>query len=196
MMRQLAVVGLTVAFALLFTTPPASADAYSFGLIPGNGSVAGPPGSTVGWGYSITNLNPIGGDWLVTTSVSAGLFLNGTPNASVFDFPVVAPATTITVPFSPVVTAACPSPPCGLYGLTWNAGAPVGFTNTGNFVLGAEFWTGDPLAGGTFVAAAPSATQPYSATVVPEPLSCLLLVTGLGALWLRRKGNVIPRQTP
>src|ERR1035438_2868744 len=48
-------------------------------------SIAGPANSTIGWGYSITN--PSATQWLVITGLSAGTFVNGSPDSSYFDFP-------------------------------------------------------------------------------------------------------------
>ena len=45
-------------------------------LIPFSGGVAGPPGSTVGWGYTITNNTAL---WIRAEAVSSDAFLNGTP---------------------------------------------------------------------------------------------------------------------
>ena len=60
-----------------------NADTFTFGTLPLSGDVAGWAGSTVGWGYIITNNSLT--DWLVTTGVNADIFLNGTPDASIFD---------------------------------------------------------------------------------------------------------------
>src|SRR5207249_1049270 len=91
---------LWVAWAILIGNSAAHADSFTFDTLPSSGDVAGPAGSTVGWGYTITNsaLN----DWLVMTGLSAGSFLNGTPDSSFFDFPILAPQTTLSVPFDPV----------------------------------------------------------------------------------------------
>lgn len=78
--------------------------------------------------------------------------------------------------------------PAGLYELTWNSSAPLGFTNAGNFVLNAEWWNGDPSAGGSFSSAAPNSIQPYSATVTtatPEPATVGLVGLVLLAIPLR-----------
>jgi hypothetical protein len=179
---RLAIVSGAVAF-LLCLTPAARADSFTFGLLPPSGAVAGPPGATVGWGYSITNQSAT--NWLVLTGLSADVFLNGTPNAALFDFPTIAPTTTITVPYDPINFL-------GLYEFTWDPSAPVGFTNLGSFILSGEFWTNDPLAGGSFVSLAADQSAAYSATVtpsaaVPEPSTLLLLATGLSGLAARKR---------
>ncbi|MBS1857497.1 MAG: PEP-CTERM sorting domain-containing protein [Acidobacteria bacterium] len=158
-------------------------DTITFGLIPGDGNVSGPPGSTVGWGYSVTN--PETTDWFVPILLNSDSFANGTAFL-LFDFPSVAPGATISVPFDPIAGV-------GLYGLTWDSGAPVGFVNSGNFVLSAGWWDGDPLNGGNFLFNEPDINLPYTATVteggpatVPEPSALWLLLTGLVATaWLK-----------
>ena len=79
-------------------------------------------------GYSITNESTT--DWLLTINLNSDAFLDGTAN-SLFDFPEVAPGTTVTDAFDPINSI-------GLYELTWDPDAPTGFTNSGNFVLSAQ----------------------------------------------------------
>jgi hypothetical protein len=121
------------------------------------------PGSTIGWGYALQNQSS--SLWLVPSDLNAGTFLNGTP-ALLFDFPVLGPGASATKDFDPGTST-------GLYQLTWDALAPLGFVNAGTFTLGAQWWSGDPTAGGVFVSDAPSARATYMATVtasaVPEP---------------------------
>lgn len=133
-----------------------SADAlsYSFSTVPANGAISGTASSTIGWGYSITNNDST--NWLVATDLSAGLFQKATPDGSLFDLPILAPATSVTVPYDGIR---------GLYALTWDADAQLGLTNGGVFSLSAEWYSGDPLAGGTFLESASETTAAYSATV-------------------------------
>jgi hypothetical protein len=76
----------------------------------------------------------------------------------------------------------------GLYELLWDVSAPVGFVNSGNFTLSGEWWDGDPLNGGNFIADAPDIALPYLATVgqgsstVPEPSSFVLLVCAIAMI--------------
>ena len=152
---------------------------FRFMALPTGGAVSGAPGTTVGWGYELANPSPT--DWLVITALNADPFSNGTPSAGPFDSPILGPGTQVTVPYGGGF---------GLYELTWDSGAPLGFMNSGIFVLSGEFWDGDPLAGGAWLAAANDQSSPYSATVtaetpIPDPGSTLLLlgmsVVGLGA---------------
>ena len=163
------------------------ADSFTFSTVPPSGSISGAAGSTVGWGYSVTN-NSLD-QWLVFNSVgSDSAFSNGTPNFGVFDSPVVAPNSTITTDYDGTN---------GLFEFTWNASAPAGSFNSGNFVLSAEWWSGNPfddVAPGEFLESIPDRSVPYSVTVpvscnctpVPESSSLLLLVCGMGGLLLLR----------
>jgi hypothetical protein len=149
---------------------------------PLDGNIGGPAGSTIGWGYEIAN--PDAALWLVLTGVSADPFLHGTPLA-LFDLPVLAPGLTLNQAFDGVN---------GLYGISWDASAPQGFVNSGAFLLTAEWWDGDPLAGGSFVELADNLSLDYSAIVtqqgpgeLPEPALPLLMGMGLAAALLARR---------
>src|SRR5579864_6227037 len=109
---------------LLSLVCPDSA-AILFSVIPADGNVSGPPGSLVGWGYSLMNTDSL--NWFLSTNLNSDSFANGTPT-SLFDFPTVAPGATVTEAFDPVNSI-------GLFELQWDAGAPPGFVNSGNFVL-------------------------------------------------------------
>src|ERR1039457_944852 len=120
---------------------------------------------------------------------------NGTPTL-LFDFPILAPGGTVTEAFDSVNSI-------GLFELQWDVSAPVGFVNTGNFTLSGEWWDGDPLNGGSFIAAAPDIALAYSATAeqgsstVPEPSSWWLCLGALAATSclrsIRTRGR-IPRR--
>ena len=167
---------------LLSAIPAMAADIYTF-TVPDSVTVASPAGSVTGWGYTIQNGSST--NWLVTTGLTAGTFQYATPDL-LFDFPDVAPGATVTVPYDPLT-------PAGLYQIAWNTNAPGGYVNSGNFVLSAQWWNGDPLAGGRFQFAAPDSSQPYNATAAsPEPgtitlIALPLLVFGVMGVWRRRK---------
>jgi hypothetical protein len=186
------------ALAVVWLSSTALADSltFSFGTLPANGAVAGPPGSTVGWGYTVTN-NSLA-DWLVPTALNAGVFLNlnpaVVPNPNVlFDFPIVAPLQTVTLGYTPKTA--------GLFEITWASTAPLGFVNSGNFVLSADFYNANPLLNPSAVdlGPAPDVSTPYSATV-PEPPTLLLLSAGLWALQFLRKRfpsrTIVPTWVP
>jgi hypothetical protein len=175
-----------LSLGVLFATRTARADTISFKAIPSD--VSGTAGSTVGWGFSIANGSSA--DYLDLKAIDSDLFLstNGTPDASIFTFPNMAPGQTIIQPYDLANSL-------GLFQFTWNPGVPVGTMETGNFTLfGAFCAPSDPFcAEDGSVSSTALASAPYSATVssptpVPEPSSVLLLVSGLCGigLWTRR----------
>ena len=175
---------------VLASAPLVHAAPFTFSLLPASGAIAGEPGSTLGWGYSITN--PSETDWLMLTTLNADAFLNVTTTEALTALPILAPGETQTVSYNPVTLE-------GLFQITWNALAPVGSVNVGQFVFSAEFWQGDPFEGGAFLSLADDQAASYSATVsatsapVPEPATLLLMTTGLGATGLlqrRRRRSV------
>src|SRR5437763_6291258 len=109
---------------------------WSINLLP-SPDLSRPPGATVQWNYAIRNLSDA--DTLVLSDLNAGVFQYGTPQ-SIFDFPIVAPLDTALG---------------NLYQFTWDSNAPIGFINSGTFVLSADFYLGDPVNEGTFDTAAP-----------------------------------------
>jgi hypothetical protein len=164
---------------LLLVTHAARADTFSFLTDPNPGNVSGIAGSTVGWGYSITNNSA--SNSLVLTGIDSDLFLaaDGLPDASPFLFPILAPLQTLTQQYDPLN---------GLFQFTWNPGVPVGTTETGSFTVFAQFC--DNATPSNCVDAVPESAA-YTATVisnfpaaVPEPSSFLLLVSGLCGIGL------------
>src|SRR5437879_13852784 len=96
---------------LLLATHAARADTFSFITQPNPGNVSGVAGSTVGWGYSITNNSA--SNSLVLTGIDSDLFLavDGVPDASPFVFPILTPLQPITQQYDPLN---------GLFQFTWN----------------------------------------------------------------------------
>src|SRR6516165_2324325 len=90
---------LLAGFAMLVGSTSAFADTYTFAADPLSGNIQGLPGSTIGWGYSITNNSAT--DWLVTANLAANVFTNATPDASLFDFPTIAPGATASLLYDP-----------------------------------------------------------------------------------------------
>ena len=76
---------------------------HTFSLLSEDGAIAGLAGSTIGWGYSIENESTT--LWLVTSTLNSGSFDHGTPDL-LFDFPILAPGQTVTVPFNAVTSRA------------------------------------------------------------------------------------------
>lgn len=153
----------------LSAIPAMAADIYTFAVPPAE-NVSGPTGlSITGWSYTIHNESS--SLWLVTTGLSTGTFLYATPTL-LFNFPDIAPGATVDLPYDPVT-------PAGLYQIVWNTNAPPGFVNSGTFALSAQWWSGNPLGGGTLVAIAPGESQQYSASLTPIPEPGTIELAGL-----------------
>ena len=169
---------------MLLVAGAAHADGVvSFSALPAD--INGPPGSTVGWGYSITNSTS---DWLQTMNVDQGIFQHGAFTA-LFDFPVIAPGATVEVDF---VFTNGTGIDTGLGEFAWDASAPTGFVNSGLFVLSYDLFSGDPLLDPNAVdLQSGTASTPYSvtasSTAIPEPSSLYLALSGIGIALLLRK---------
>jgi len=170
---------IATAFVLFLSASTASAAPITFELLPADGAIDGEAGSTLGWGYTITNGSEF---WLMLTAIDADPFEHATADSAPFDYAILAPGEIHTVGYDALALT-------GLYQLTWDPLAPVGFTNTGLFVLSGEYWDADPFQEGGFVSNAPSISAAYSATVstVPEPATLLLMGAGAGITALGRR---------
>jgi hypothetical protein len=178
-------ISLATAAILFAGTSLAEAASITLTLLPGM-AISGPAGSTIGWGYKITNSTT---NWVETLNLTSDVFTNGTP-ASIFDFPVIAPNGSVTLLFSRVVTGPCPMPDCGLFEFTWGSGLPGGTANAGTFTITSEFFGTNPLTDPNAIdfGPTPDMTASYSVTVsgVPEPTTLVLLFIGMLALILIR----------
>jgi len=176
---------LATCLVLLWSAPTASAAPITFELLPASGAIEGEAGSTIGWGYMVSNGSEF---WLELTGISADPFQYATPDSAPFDYAILAPGETHSVAYNAATME-------GLYQLTWDALAPVGFTNTGLFVLSGAYWDADPFQGGALVSEAPSQSAAYAASVstVPEPGTLLLMGAGAGITAFARRRRRSPR---
>lgn len=176
MKRTLALVLLTAA---PLTVTAYAAELYIFTVAP-TIDIMATPGGLVGWRYSLSNQSST--KWLVTSGFNSDAFLYGL-GSPLFDFPVLSPKSGVTEVFDPILQA-------GLYQFRWDTNAPDGWTNSGNFTLSAEWWTGDPGNGGVFIAPAADSVQSYATTVqvsTPEPATSLCILTGVVVLALIKR---------
>jgi hypothetical protein len=167
----------------------ASAD---LSLIP-SGAVTGAPGSTVGWGYDITNTTA---DWLETTNLTSPSFPFGVPNA-VFDYPVIAPNSSVMELFSlSTLNNACTSLPCGIFDITLPLTLPPDTTFSGDFTVSTELFSTDPLTDPNAIdmGTGPDQTASFSLTeansvITPEPQYYGILLASTLALiaWRTRR---------
>lgn len=163
------------AWALPFT--------FTLSAGPASGVVTGAPGQTVGWGYSLINTDTI--NWFVPTQLNASSFSIGSPDASYFDFPMLAPGATAAAVFDQLAHT-------GLYGVQLFPFALPGQTDNGLFTLSGEWWSGDPLAGGTFLQASDPVQVPLTLEIeavaaLPLPGSLPLLALGMVLLLARQR---------
>ena len=171
----------------------------------------------MGWGYSITNNSSTA--WLVITGLSAGSNPNVTANPYFFDFPSIAPGTSRVVPynpyspygysfmaangfahqvqnlpFNPVLN---PFNALGLYQVTFGPNTPMGTVYSGNFVLNAVWFGGDPDTNpnAQFLNNANSSSASYGTVVTPEPASLTLVGMGLFGCAFgvkKKKSRILP----
>jgi hypothetical protein len=168
---------------LLTMGAAAHADSITLSTLPSSGAVSGIPGSTVGWGYALTNNSASNFFISETVDSSLALSVNGTADASVFDLPTLAPLQTVSLAYDPLNLL-------GLFQFTWNTNVPVGTTETGNFIVYGQFCS-DPANLSTCGNVVSSSSASFTATVtspvagVPEPSTLLFLAAGIAGLGLR-----------
>jgi len=174
-MRKLWVV-ILLSMVTLISGAPAWADGFTFSLLPSSGAIGGPPGSTVGWGYTITNDSST--DYLLLTSLNTTEdFQYGTPTDLFEDtLFLLAPDQTVAAYFNATTGA-------GLFEFNWSSDAPLGFTNSGDFDLSGLFCDATL----TNCSVAPDEYAAYSVTATPEPSTVLLLISGVVFFWFMKK---------
>lgn len=178
-MRRIFAVAL-VGIGMIVAAGAARADSLSFGfsLEPVSGNITGSPGSTIGWGYDVTNNTS---DFLLLSAVNSlvsfdpkfgpeallGVAAGNPP-------PLLAPGTSQKVFFN--LSPLDLSKQTGLFELMLSPSAPLG-TLTGIFDLTGDFFDADfnPIEQVDEFAN-------YSATV-PEPSTIFLLASGLVLCW-------------
>jgi PEP-CTERM motif len=164
-------------------------------LSPG-GSLSGLPGSTVGWGFTLTNdLN-----WIEVAQAQFCLDVPlgnpcFNPSAQFIDIisnppndVIVGPGGSVSQPYAPLVFV-------GLGSFVIDPGAVPGSSVVGNILLTYNEFDGDPNQGGNQIGfneaiSAAARVTANGATTVPEPATwglASIALAGLGALRLRRR---------
>jgi len=167
---------LTILIVGLFALCAQATPAPDFSLIPSSGLVNGSPGTTVGWGFTVTNNDS--SDWLVlndsyfTGSNTLGSELQlGYTDFIATQFVVIDPGATISQSYDALLQSGVGSVQIPSYAIP-------GDTGTGNVFLDYTLFSQDPndpaFDPGSFVDAG---TVGASASVfVPEPSSALMLL--------------------
>jgi hypothetical protein len=131
---------------------------------------------------------------LLPLTLDAGPFPSGFTPLNIFDFPEVAPNSTVTLDFSTIVRGTCASPPCGIYQVTLDPSIKPGTTVGSFFDVFVELYDGDPFGGGTDLGTSADLTASYSASSpplvsgTPEPATLGELGLGLALIiWKSRK---------
>lgn len=182
------------ASAFLSLLMPLAHATTTFTLNPADGNLAGDPGQTVGWGFTIVDdtfwLTVAGTGFCTTFNTStdslpcqpANLVPHGTyTDFTQFNFIDVAPGVpdTSQQTFDPIAQV-------GAGSFQIDANAPLGLLS-GVVVIDVLLFDGDPLTGGNF-SSEEFITAPATVDVVPEPNTAALALLGSCAvLLLRRK---------
>jgi hypothetical protein len=199
--------GIMTRFAFLIVLAcfaPAARAGAIVALDPVDGVISGAPGDTVGWGFTVTN----GTNWISIDSVSienetsplggasSGFtsymdLLGGLTNG------VTPPNQMWSLGFSPG------SPGTGIGQYAIDAATPLGASDSGDFVIFYDEFSGDPNTCGSCYLDTlqmfdsggnpPAFTINVTATTVPEPASALLLLAGGIVALARRRGRGYPR---
>jgi hypothetical protein len=172
-------------------------------LAPTSGVLSGQAGSTVGWGFTLSNPS----DYAVVSSSNFCLGSSGVtslcvaPTIGIYtdeiasNFIIVGPT-----PESPVVTQAFSvSLATGVGSFAITSGEPVGAENVGQLVLTYDLYSVDPNSGtfdpiadlvsaGNFLTAPASVSVATAPFIAPEPASgWLVAIVGGGLVWLSRR---------
>ena len=168
---------LTIALMMCQTLAMAqTSNEWEFSTLPPDGVIAESKREVIGWGYSAANHSP--NLWLFISYIYNDTQFEQAESKALFDFPVLSPGQEIQVPLTEL---------SGIVTLTWDAGVPMGFVNSGKFVVSAQWYDGDPFAEGQFVEEAVEKQVFYQARVTespavaaPEPMTFALVVLIVG----------------
>lgn len=146
-------------------------------LSPSNGVVSGTPGSTVGWGFTLTNNT----DYLVVTGSTftpTSLYGNYQDYIGTDNFIVVGPSpesTSVSQSFDSTALT-------GVGGFTIDSTAPVGFSPSGALTIYYDLFSQDPNSPNfdpsSQIGSDDTLSQTVRVNITPEPASLLLMSAG------------------
>lgn len=185
---------LSAILTVLFSTTAQAATVLQ--LDPMGGAISGLPGSTIGWGFNLSNTE----NFLVVTSAafeSATTLGTFTDFISASNFFVVGPAPSASTVWAQTFNA---STQTGIGSFTINPGAAAGSVTNGQIVLSYDLFSRSPvdalfnpdtdtLSNGNLVTASASVSVP--GTIVPLPAAVWLFgsaLVGLVGIGWRRQG--------
>jgi len=162
-------------------------------LLPTDGIILGPQGTTVGWGFTLVSDQT---NWTLITAVQMNVAIIGTFEDYLSAW-VGTNAFALAPGSGPLVQAFAAGIPgttaTGLAGVTIAANAPVG-PFSGSIGISYELYDADPFTGGNLVETGLEFTRSFTINVsdaaapVPEPQSGLLLAMALGLVaWWKTK---------
>jgi hypothetical protein len=179
----------TVATGILAAGPVLS-------LTPSN-SLTGNPGSTVGWGFTLTNnvswIEVVEAQFCLDAVIGNPCF---NPSSQFFDIISNPPNDVIVGPGGSASQPYDPSNNKGLGKFTIAPGAPNGSSVVGNILLTYNTFDNDPNNGGNQIGFNDAISAAAKVTAVPEPAGLALAglaLAGLAALRLRQPISLSPR---
>jgi len=165
--------GIIIGLTIFLFASKAEAFNWVFELIPQDGNLTGAPGEELIWKYTIKNNETT--YWLDMMDCYADSWQYGKVH-NLFDYPTLAPQTEATG---------------DLLSFIWNAEAPIGFINSGSFIVSGDWFDADPYDPqnpGSFLGTE-ELSQDYTATCIPEPSTIIFLGFGIitiaGLYWKR-----------
>ncbi len=148
-------------------------------LNPGSGALSATPGSTVGWGFTLTNTS--GSEWLLTTGSE---FLPASLYGSYQDYIGLSGVVVGPSPESSAVTQSFDAiAQTGVGAFTIDSTAPIGTLIQGHVVIDYSLFSQDPNdpafnPDNSTVVADATISAPAALRTTPEPASFLLILSG------------------
>jgi hypothetical protein len=156
-----------------------------------SGAISGAPGSTIGWGFMLTNdlnwIEVVQAQFCLDSPLGNPCFNDSPAFFDIISNPpndvIVGPSSLASQPYNPASNM-------GLGSFTIAPGAANGSSVAGNILLTYNTFDADPNNGGNQIGFNDAISAAASVTAVPEPATLGLAafaLAGLGALRLRRR---------